>query len=83
MGETRAAAGSVRRNRKGLPHPTHAASLTTAVLLCRSVAVVLLASLWLFQQEADDHLERGWQLLRATWLFQHESFEVCLVAVLL
>lgn len=46
------------------------------ILACRFAAVVILGHLWVFRQQADAFLERGWQILRVHWLFQHESFEV-------
>lgn len=45
------------------------------ILVYRLVAVVILTLLWVFRQQADTYLESGWQVLRASWLFQHESFE--------
>lgn len=57
--------------RKGAGTP-----LNIPTALCRLIAVALLGSLWMFQQEANDSLETLWRVLRANWVFQHESFEV-------
>jgi len=60
----------VRRDHGGTP----ASNMST--VLCRLVAVALIGLVWLFQHEADDRLNEMWQVLRASWWFQHESFEV-------
>lgn len=57
-------------------HNAAGASANMSTVLCRLIAVSLTGLVWLFQQEADDKLDEMWQVLRASWWFQHESFEV-------
>lgn len=45
--------------------------------LFRVFAVALCGFLWTFQQKADHMISLLWQTLLDSWLFQHESFEVC------
>ncbi|CAN0305138.1 unnamed protein product [Ectocarpus sp. 12 AP-2014] len=47
---------------------------------CRCLAVVAVGVLWWLQQQVEASLRVGWEILRANWLFKHESFEPFLSA---
>lgn len=44
---------------------------------CRLVIVTVIICAFIWRQDIDASVDEVYQVLRSSWLFQHESFEVC------
>lgn len=47
------------------------------VSACRLMIITVIVFAYIWRQDIDASVDEVYQVLRSSWLFQHESFEVC------